>query len=60
MKIKFYCDSGANIHSRREEIIDTDDLGLEEGEWETLTDAEKEEHVKDWTSGHLEWGWKEV
>jgi hypothetical protein len=60
MKIKFYCDSGANIHSRREEIIDTADLGLEEGEWEKLTDKQKEEHVQDWNSGHLEYGWMDV
>jgi hypothetical protein len=61
MKVKFYCDSGANIHSCREETLDTvEDLGLDEGEWETLSDNEKEEHVKDWMSGHLDYGWKEI
>ena len=60
MKVRFYCDSGANIHSCREEIIDTvQDLGLDEGEWEKLPDEIKGEHVKDWMSGHLDWGWDE-
>jgi hypothetical protein len=60
MKVEFYCDSGANIHSCRRETLDTiEDLGLDEGEWEGLSDEEKEEHVKDWMNGHLDYGWKD-
>ena len=34
MKVKFCCNSGANIHSCREEVIDLDeDLGISDEEW---------------------------
>lgn len=60
MKVRFYCDSGANIHSCRDEIFDTvEDLGLEDGEWEKMDDEAKEECVKDWMSDHLDYGWEE-
>lgn len=60
MKVKFYCDSGANIHSCREEVMDTvKDLGLKEGEWEGLSEEEKYEQVKDWMNDRLEYGFIE-
>jgi len=59
MKVIFYCDSGANIHSERREAMDTDkDLGLEEGEWQSMTEDEKYEIVEDWANDRLEIGWK--
>lgn len=61
MKVKFFCNSGANIHSCREEILDTvDDLSLAEGEWETLTDDEKGEMASEWANNKLEIGYSEI
>lgn len=45
MKIKIYCDNGANIYSRREVTLDVDDLGYSAEEWGGLTDDEKWDKV---------------
>jgi hypothetical protein len=59
-KVTFWCDSSANINSRKEETFDTvEDLGMKEGEWEDLTDEAKEECVYEWTLEHFEFGWKD-
>ena len=61
MKVKFCCDSGANIHSCRSEVIDTvEDLGLDEGEWEALRDADKLSLVDDWAANRLEIYYEEL
>ena len=61
MKVKFCCDSGANIHSCRSEILDTvEDLGLDEGEWETLKDDDKLSLVDDWAANRLEIYYEEL
>jgi hypothetical protein len=60
MKVTFCCDSGANIHSRRKETVDTvADLGMEEGEWEALPDEEKQKIVEEWAWERLEIYWKD-
>lgn len=59
MKIRLYCDSGANIHSKRQEIIKPEDWGMTEDEWTALTEEEKESMVKDWAFERLYWGWEE-
>lgn len=61
MKVKFYVDSGANIHSNNEsEWLDTvEDLGMEEGEWESMSDDEKYKEVETWASNYLDMGYKE-
>ena len=51
MKVQFNVNSGANIHSNNESgWLDTvEDLGLAEGEWESLTDDEKyKETIEYW------------
>lgn len=61
MKVQFYCNSGANIHSKREETFDTQsDLGLEDGEWEALTVEEKDKMVEEWMWERLEYGYREL
>lgn len=49
-RVKFFCDSGANIKSENEsEWLDTvEDLGYSEGEWEGLSDDKKYEAAKEW------------
>jgi hypothetical protein len=60
MKVKFCCDSGANIHSERSETVDTViDLGMEEGEWEEMTDDQKYKVVEEWARERMEIYWKE-
>lgn len=61
MKVKFNCDSGANIHSCRTDTLDTvEDLGLEEGEWEAMDDEAKDEILKEWAWERIEMWWDEV
>jgi len=60
MKIEFWCDNGANIHSKRKETFDTSYLGLTDDEWMALSEEEKTEHVKDWAFEKFDYGFKEV
>lgn len=61
MKVKFVCDSGANIHSANEEIFDTvEDLGLDEGEWESMSEEAKNKMAEDWANQTIEIYWQEI
>lgn len=63
MKIKFWCDNGAsiwcdngdNIHSKRESVMEWDDE-----DWNSMTDSEKDEAVREWMWENLDYGWKEL
>lgn len=62
MKVRFNINSGANIHSRKSRVVDTvKDLGYDEGEWEQLTNEEKDEAVMQWAwnNGLSVW-WEEI
>ncbi len=61
MKVQFWCDNGANIHSKRYDIFDVEkDLSIAEEEWATLTEDEKYEIVKEWALEWFDYGWKEL
>jgi len=60
VKVKFYCDSGANIHSCREEVADISDWGIEDDEWNGMTDDEKWKVAEEWANDSLEIGYEEV
>ena len=60
MKIRVYCDSGANIHSRMEQIVGLDELGITEEEWMDMSDAEKEKIIKPIAFERLDWGWEDI
>lgn len=60
MKIKVWCDSGANIDSRREDTIDTNDFGFTDEEWLALDEDDQMEVVRDWANDRLEMGWAPV
>lgn len=61
MKIKLFCDSGANIHSARTETIDTvRDWGIEDAEWLAMSDDEKYKLVEEWAYERLEIGFQEL
>lgn len=61
MKVQYYCDSGANIHSARKETFDTEtDLGFTDEEWNEISDDDKDDMVKEWAYERLEYGFKEI
>lgn len=60
MKVKFCHDNGANIHSKKEEIFDTEkDLGLTDDEWNALTEISKHMIVEDWAMQDFDWWYEE-
>ena len=67
MKIKFYCDSGANIHSSNYEIVDLIEyFGCEDKKeakeiWNLMSDKEKYEEAEQWAwNNGLEIGYEEI
>jgi len=61
MKVKFFCNSGADASSTRYEVLDTViDLGFDEGEWENLSDDEKFKESEEWANERLEIGYEEL
>lgn len=56
--IKYWCDSGANIHSRREGTITLDELGLTEEEWNEMSDDGRDELMRDIAFERLDWGYQ--
>jgi hypothetical protein len=61
VKIRLYCDSGANVKSKREEVVDTvKDWDMEEGEWEAMSDEDRQKEVDQWAWDRLEIGWTPV
>ena len=48
MKLKFVCDSGANIHSAKEKIIDLEDLNISDEEWKMMNDEYRYKIVEEW------------
>ncbi len=60
MKIRVYCDSGANIHSCREQIVSFDELGTTQEDWENMSDLEKEDVIRPIAFERLDWGWQEL
>ncbi len=59
MKVKFVCDSGANIHSAREEVVDLEDWGISDTEWGNMTEKQKQDLVEEWAYDRLEIYWDE-
>lgn len=60
MKLRIWCDSGANAHSKREEIIDLKDLNITEDEWKKMSEDEREAATKEVAFAQLDWGYAEV
>ena len=59
MKVKFVCDSGANIHSAREEVVDLEDWDISDTEWGNMTEKQKQDLVEEWAYDRLEIYWDE-
>jgi hypothetical protein len=61
MRVKFFCNNGANALSCREETFDTvDDFGMNEGQWERLSEDEKYAVAKEWAHDRIEIGFVEL
>lgn len=60
MKIEFYCDAGANIHSRRKETFSLDDLGITAEEWAEMDEDARYKMAEEWAWEKLSIGCHEV
>ena len=61
MKIKVWCDNGANAYSERIETIDLQkDWGITDEEWNAMTEDEKMKFVLDWANNFLDIGFEPV
>ena len=60
MKLRIWCDSGANAHSKREEIISLEDICLTKDEWEKMDEKQREDAAKEVAFAQLDWGYAEV
>ena len=57
-KVRFFCGSGTDIHSGKNKpnliVLDTvKDLGLDKEEWESYSENQRLECVKEWTNQHI-------
>lgn len=59
IKIKWWCGSGANIHSCLRDEITTDDLGISDDDWRNYSEEVKEEIMRDIALDRLDWGFTE-
>ncbi len=60
MKLRIWCDSGANARSKREEIISLEDIGLTKEEWDKMDGKQRDDAVKEVAFAQLDWGYVEV
>lgn len=56
-KIKYWCNSGANIHSCRKGTTTLDELGLTEEEWHAMSDGDRDNLMRDIALDRLDWGY---
>ena len=62
-QIRVSLDSGANNHSRRDEIVDAVDLGFDsKTDWDAASDDEKLKAVQEffYGDGYPEWSWDDA
>ena len=59
-KFKVWLDSGANIHSKRQVTIGLDELGIDDDEWDEMSDDDTDEAMKEMPFYHADCGYAEV
>lgn len=57
-KIKYWCDSGASIHSCLEGETSLEELGLTEEEWDAMSDDERDDMMREIACDQLCWGYE--
>jgi hypothetical protein len=60
MRLKFWCNNHANIHSERSDTFELSDFGYTEEEWNSQTEEEKQKHVEDWAMERFDFGFEEL
>lgn len=60
MKIRVWLDSGANIHSRREDVFDLEELGFTDEEWAAMSEDERFNEIQPIAFERMDWGYEEV
>ena len=66
MKVKFYCDSGVNIHSYKQEVVDLAEVwGCSEEkareDWKSMDNEKKYKEAEQWAwNNGLEIGWEDL
>lgn len=61
MKVIFFCNSGANIHSCRKEVLDLEkDFGITDEDWLTYSEEDRQRLAEDWANDRLEIGYEEI
>lgn len=53
-------DSGANIHSKYERVVDLEDIGMESEDWDQLEQEEKDSVMQEIAWERMEWGYEEI
>lgn len=59
-KFRIWLDSGANIHSRYEQTLSLDELGLDDETWDDMTDEEKDDFMREEAFSRSDWGYSEI
>lgn len=59
-KFKVYMDSGANIHSKYEQVVDLEDIGMDSEDWDQLEQEEKDSVMQEIAWERMEWGYEEI
>lgn len=59
-RFKVYLDSGANIHSKYEQVVELDDIGLTDEEWNEMNEKQRDEVMKEVAWEQMEWGYDEI
>jgi len=60
MRVKFWCNNGANCKSKREETFDTEDWNISSEEWHNMTEEEKNGHLQNWINDSMDSGYEEL
>ena len=61
MRVKFNCDSGANIHSNNSDILDVErDLRMTVEEWKAMSEEKKFEICNYWAQEKLQIWYEEI
>ncbi len=60
VRLRIWCDSGANAQSKWEEEINTSELGFTDEQWSALSDEDKEAEVREVAFERLDWGYEEL
>ncbi len=59
-KFTIWLDSGANIHSKREQEISLDEIGISDDDWEQMSEDEKDDTMRDIAWDRSDWGYAEI